>query len=49
MMTRFAEIDFDDGEDFGRTNDAQDLDNETTYGPSSGPMLVYLEGKYTGI
>ena len=45
-MTRFAEIDYDDSEDFGRSNDSQDVDSESTYGPGSGPMVVFLEGKY---
>jgi len=46
VMRRFAEIDYDDGEDFGRTNDAQDLDSEGTYGPGSKPYLFFIEGKY---
>jgi len=46
VMRRFAEIDYDDGEDFGRTNDAQDLDSENTYGSGSGPLLVFLEARY---
>jgi len=45
-MTRFAEIDYDDGEDFGRTNDAQDLDSEGTYGAGSPSYLMFLEAKY---
>ncbi len=47
FMRRFAEIDYDDGEDFGRKNDSQDLDSETTYGPGSSSYLMFLEGKYT--
>ncbi|HQP10622.1 MAG TPA: hypothetical protein PKV41_04490, partial [Candidatus Omnitrophota bacterium] len=46
IMRRFAEIDYDDGEDFGRNNDAQDLDSESTYGPGSSRYLYFLEGKY---
>jgi hypothetical protein len=49
IMRRFAEIDYDDGEDFGRNNDAQDLDSEATFGPGSGAYLYFLEGKYHGI
>ena len=45
VMTRFAEIDYDDGEDFGRTNDHQDLDLEDTFGSDSKPYLVFLETK----
>lgn len=45
-MTSFAEIDYDDSEDFGRTNDAQDVDHEATYGAGSGPMVVFVEGKF---
>lgn len=45
LMKRFAEIDYDDGEDFGRANDAQDLDDETTYGSDSKPTLYFVEGK----
>ncbi|MBN1870450.1 MAG: Opr family porin [Candidatus Omnitrophica bacterium] len=48
-MRRFAEIDYDDGEDFGRNNGSQDLDSESTYGPGSGAQLYFLEGKYKGI
>ena len=39
MMNRFAEIDYDDGEDFGRTNKSQDLDSEGSYGSGSKPFL----------
>jgi hypothetical protein len=49
IMRRFAEIDYDDGEDFGRNNDAQDLDSEGTYGAGSGQYLFFLEGKYDGL
>lgn len=48
-MTRFAEIDYDDGEDFGRTNDAQRLDSENVYGAGSSAYLVYGEAKYKPI
>lgn len=44
VMTRFAEIDYDDGEDFGRTGDQQDLDS-ATYGDGASAYLIYLEGK----
>lgn len=46
VMRRFAEIDYDDGEDFGRTNSAQKVDSESTYGAGSGPVVVFLEAKY---
>ena len=49
FMRRFAEIDYDDGEDFGRKGNAQDLDSEATYGPGSGAYLYFLEGTYKGI
>lgn len=49
VVKRFAEIDYDDGEDFGRNNDAQDLDSESTYGPGSNAYLYFFEGKYNGI
>lgn len=48
-MRRFAEIDYDDGEDFGRNNDAQDLSSESAYGPGSGDYLYFFEAKYDGI
>jgi hypothetical protein len=40
-MEKFAELDYDDGEDFGRTNGAQDLSNEGTYGNGSGDQLFF--------
>jgi len=43
----FAEIDYDDGEDFGRTNDSQDFGNEGTYGSGSSSNLMFLEAKYS--
>ena len=46
LIGRFAEIDYDDGEDFGRTNKAQDLDSEDTYGSDSKPYLFFVEDKY---
>lgn len=46
VMRRFAEIDYDDGEDFGRNNDAQDLDNTATFGQKSEPYLLFLDGTY---
>ena len=46
LMNRFAEIDYDDGEDFGRTNDSQDLDDEPTYGSDSKPNLYFFEARY---
>ncbi|MBU0468846.1 MAG: hypothetical protein KKD07_04240 [Candidatus Omnitrophica bacterium] len=46
FIKRFAEIDYDDGEDFGRTNDAQDLNSESTFGSGSSDTLIFLEGKY---
>lgn len=49
FMTQFAEIDYDDGEDFGRTNDSQDLSNEGTYGSGSKGYVMFIEKKYTGI
>ena len=49
VVRRFAEIDYDDGEDFGRNNGSQDLDSESTYGPGSSAYLYFFEGKYDGI
>ncbi|MFH0753995.1 MAG: hypothetical protein V2A70_05460 [Candidatus Omnitrophota bacterium] len=46
VMRRFAEIDYDDGEDFGRNNDAQDLDNEAVFGRKSEPYMLFVDGKY---
>jgi len=46
VMRRFAEIDYDDSEDFGRKNDAQDLDSESTYGAGASPYLIFLESQY---
>ena len=45
LMTRFAEIDYDDGEDFGRTGDSQDLDSEGSFGSGSERYLLFLETK----
>ncbi|MFC1754820.1 hypothetical protein ACFL96_15740 [Thermoproteota archaeon] len=47
VMKRFAEIDYDDGEDFGRKNNAQDLDSKGTYGANSKPVLLFAEAKKT--
>lgn len=46
MFTRFAEIDYDDSEDFGRTNDSQEVDSEATYGAGSGAAVMFLEAQY---
>ncbi|MCK5581301.1 MAG: hypothetical protein KAJ18_08510 [Candidatus Omnitrophica bacterium] len=46
VMTRFAEADYDDNEDFGRSNDAQDLDADSTYGENSSSYLIFLEATY---
>ena len=48
-MVRFAEVDYDDSEDFGRTNDSQDVDSEGTYGAGSGPAVIFLEASYKPI
>ncbi len=44
LMKRFAEIDYDDGEDFGRKNKAQDLDS-AAYGDGAGALLFYAEAQ----
>lgn len=49
IIRRFAEIDYDDGEDFGRNNDAQDLDSEDTFGAGSSQYLFFFEGKYDAL
>lgn len=46
FMTRFAEIDYDDGEDFGRINASQDLGTEGTYGSGSNDYLLFTEAKW---
>jgi hypothetical protein len=46
FMTRFAEIDYDDSEDFGRTTDAQDLNSNVTYGVDSEPYVLFLDPRY---
>ncbi len=46
VMRRFADIDYDDGEDFGRNTDAQDLDNAAVFGRKSEPYLLFADGKY---
>jgi len=48
-MLRFAEIDYDDSEDFGRTNKAQDVDSEDTYGAGSGSSVLFIEAIYQPI
>lgn len=48
-MTRFAEIDYDDGEDFGRTNDAQDVSSNDNYGAGSGDCVLFFETIYQPI
>lgn len=45
LMTRFAELDYDDFEDFGQAQDKQDLGDNAAYGDAS-PYLVYLDVKY---
>lgn len=45
----FAEIDYDDGEDFGRTNDDQDLSDEGKYGSNSNPYMMFAELEYKGL
>ena len=49
IMRRFAEIDYDDGEDFGRNNDAQDLDSEAAFGAGSAAYLIFLEVTYQAV
>ncbi len=49
VMSRFADIDYDDGEDFGRANDSQNVDDESTYGSGSAPVMLFLETKYQPI
>lgn len=44
-MTRFAEIDYDDNEDFGRADAGQDLANGAMYGEDSEPYLLFFEGE----
>jgi len=46
FMTRFAEIDYDDGEDFGRGNDAQDLSSDAVYGAGSKAYLIFADAIY---
>ena len=48
-MVRFAEIDYDDSEDFGCTNSSQDVDSEVTYGAGSGSNVFFLETIYKPI
>lgn len=43
FMLRFAEIDYDDSEDFGRNNNSQDLSDNVFYGEDSSPYLMFLE------
>lgn len=43
-MTRFAEIDYDDGEDFGRKDNKQDLSHSRSYGSDSSSWVFYFEG-----
>lgn len=45
IMRRFAEIDYDDGEDFGRTNDSQELGNNAAFGTKAADVLFFLEAK----
>jgi len=45
FMRRFAEIDYDDGEDFGRNNETQDLKRTATYGNGSTDYLFFVEAK----
>ena len=44
FMTHFAELDYDDFEDFGRKNDSQDLADHS-YGESAN-VLFYIDAKY---
>jgi len=46
FMSRFAEIDYDDGEDFGRNNKSQDLDNDDVYGLGSQGYLMFIESRF---
>ena len=46
FMRRFAEIDYDDSEDFGRTGDQQDLNSTATYGAKADSVLGFVEAKY---
>ncbi len=43
LMTRFAELDYDDGEDFGQEDDKQDLSDDAAYGKDSDDFLVFAE------
>lgn len=45
-MRSFAEIDYDDSEDFGRTGNSQDLNSDAAYGADSGDYLYFLEVVY---
>ena len=49
IVKRLADVDHDDSEDFGRTNDSQVLDSEDPFGAGSGPILMFLEGTYQPI
>jgi len=46
FMTRFAGIDYDDGEDFGRGNDSQDLSDDAVYGANSKAYLAFADATY---
>lgn len=40
---KFAELDYDDGEDFGRNNDAQVVGDNATFGPDAAPWVFFTE------
>lgn len=45
-VTSIAEIDYDDGEDFGRKNDSQDFSDNDYYGHGSSKWVYFLEARY---
>lgn len=40
---RFAELDYDDGEDFGRQNDSQFLGDNSSFGPDADAWAFFVE------
>lgn len=45
-IREFAELDYDDGEDFGQKDGKQDLSNDAKYGRGSDDYLIFAEAKY---
>ncbi len=48
-ITRFADIDYDDSENFGRNNNSQYLGSDRTYGAEASSYLFFLEMTYQPI